>query len=477
MSLTFAKFKKSGLNLAPLGVEKREDNSPYFCTPRGASVFGWAGVDGIHFCRVRGFGEMVFAVSPMNTYPDYVHPIAENFEDFLRLLLAVGDVAVLDQAWQWNEEEFARFLRENPPTEEQCAVLAEIRGRFSLTPMEEPYAYLFRLREGFDASRLSYTEDFYDTELNPELPLGDWKVTFEGDFWNNRGRAAEEVRINRSFQTAAGAWGLIPSFYLTAQGLLMDLILMVPQEKMRSYEERGERLARENGSPAEERALLEEEPLSFPGEMTLTVNGKPLREDHSCTIIYTPPEEGFHSPEREAVAALTHYGLDLYRSWCCSITRVAFAWATKRRPKIKEWCLTLQERALTLVGERFSLAAGEEVSFPDPVTGISHTLRAGELLPQELPEEHFRDEELLFPRHFTMMTYAVTPPLSGERFALEDCRRPDSARRRPAPSPERDALAEKYGLEPQAESSVVMGIIGGADGPTAVLVGGVVPEQ
>ena len=87
MDKVFQKFLRSGIDLSPVGVERREDNNPYFCTPKGASIFGWAGVDGIHFCFVRGFGGVVFSVSPMNSAPDYVHPLANNFEDFLRLLL------------------------------------------------------------------------------------------------------------------------------------------------------------------------------------------------------------------------------------------------------------------------------------------------------------------------------------------------------------------------------------------------------
>ena len=50
MDKVFQKFLRSGIDLSPVGVERREDNNPYFCTPKGASIFGWAGVDGIHFC-------------------------------------------------------------------------------------------------------------------------------------------------------------------------------------------------------------------------------------------------------------------------------------------------------------------------------------------------------------------------------------------------------------------------------------------
>lgn len=116
MNRILKKFLQRGVDLSPVGVELREDNTNYFCTPKGASVFGWAGIDGIHFCFIRGFGEMVFSVSPMNTSPDYVHPVAENFTDFLRLILACGDVAAVEQAWMWNEAQFEAFLNENPTT-------------------------------------------------------------------------------------------------------------------------------------------------------------------------------------------------------------------------------------------------------------------------------------------------------------------------------------------------------------------------
>ena len=64
MDKTFEKFLRSGIDLSLIGIERREDNASYFCTPKGASIFGWAGVDGIHYCFVRGFGGMVFALTP-----------------------------------------------------------------------------------------------------------------------------------------------------------------------------------------------------------------------------------------------------------------------------------------------------------------------------------------------------------------------------------------------------------------------------
>ena len=126
MASTYQRFLNKGIDMAPLGIERGIGDTTYFCTPKGSSIIGRAGVDGIHYCFIRGFGEMVFAVSPMNTAPDYVHPLSKTFTDFLRLLLACGDAAALEQAWMWDKAQFDNFLKENPATEEQKKTLSEI---------------------------------------------------------------------------------------------------------------------------------------------------------------------------------------------------------------------------------------------------------------------------------------------------------------------------------------------------------------
>ena len=159
MDRCYEKFLRLGIDLAPLGIERRAENEPYYCTPKGADILGWAGVDGIHFCRVRGFGTRIFAVSPMNSAPDHIHLIAEDFEHLLRLLLACGDAAALEQAWQWNAAQFAAFLEEYPPDAAQKGVLDAIRTATGLTPLPEPWAYLDGLNRSFDYRRLRYSED------------------------------------------------------------------------------------------------------------------------------------------------------------------------------------------------------------------------------------------------------------------------------------------------------------------------------
>ena len=94
----YERFQALELDRSWLGLERGDTRGDYFCTPLGAQVIGWAGVDGIHFCFVEGFGEMVFAVSPANLPGDYVQPLAGSFADFIRLVLACGGIDAAEQA-------------------------------------------------------------------------------------------------------------------------------------------------------------------------------------------------------------------------------------------------------------------------------------------------------------------------------------------------------------------------------------------
>lgn len=244
MAAFYQKFLRRHLDLSSLSVMRREDNDPYFCTPKGASIFGWAGVDGIHFCFVRGFGETVFAVSPMNGGKDCVHVIARDFSDFLCLLLATGDSAALEQAWQWDEAQFDAFLAENPPTDEQKAVLSQISTVFSLTPMERPWQYLRKLQAEFDLSKLKFTEDFYDPEMNPDAPeqKTDWKVYFDGSFWGHHGRerAGREVPVQKWFSWAGRDW-FVPSVYVCSKGIVVDFCMRTEASALRGFMKSGDR--------------------------------------------------------------------------------------------------------------------------------------------------------------------------------------------------------------------------------------------
>lgn len=232
----YQKFRKLPIDFDAIGLGRRDDDVTYFCTPKGAKIIGWAGVDGIHYCTVRGFDEMVFAVSPMNLPGDYVHPIAENFADLLRLLLACGTMDALEQAHQWDREQFAAYVAENRPTEAQKAVLDTLAETFSLTAIEDPYGYLEALRQSFDYSRIPYPPEYYDPDMNPaaEEPEQPWKVTYDGGFWRHTGRAGREISLGKHFSWGEASW-YVPAVYVCGKGLVLDLCKETDPQKMKDF--------------------------------------------------------------------------------------------------------------------------------------------------------------------------------------------------------------------------------------------------
>ena len=322
MAAFYQKFLRKHLDLSPLSVMRREDNDPYFCTPKGASIFGWAGVDGIHFCFVRGFGETGFAVSPMNGSKDCVHVIARDFSDFLRLLLATGDSAALEQAWQWDEAQFDAFLAENPPTDEQKAVLSQITTVFSLTPMERPWQYLRKLQAEFDLSKLKFTEDFYDPEMNGDAPerVEEWKVYFDGSFWGHHGRerAGREMPVQKWFSWAGRDW-FVPSVYVCSKGIVVDFCMRVDSESIRDFMKKWnldwENDSCENFTREQQMQMEWENPLCFNFKPCLKLNEKILQTTHGCAVSFNPCLPDGVINELEAKWAIDHYGLDSTYGW------------------------------------------------------------------------------------------------------------------------------------------------------------------
>lgn len=241
----YDKIKKSNINLSSFGFEWFNDENPYYCTPKDADVLGVAGVDGIHYCTVPQFGEMIFAVSPMN-FGDCVHPIARSFEDLLRLLLSGADMAALEQCYAWDEEQFKAFLSDNPLTDEQQTVLERIRGEYNLDPMKNAFEYIKKLQAEFDYSEIPYTEDYYDIDMNPAAPEYDepWEVYFDGDSFGKRkfsDRPGEEISLNARFTWNDEKW-FIPAVYVFPKGIVVDFCVEIAPEREKAFIQKWEPL-------------------------------------------------------------------------------------------------------------------------------------------------------------------------------------------------------------------------------------------
>ena len=464
-------FLKTGIDLAPFGIERREENIPYFCTPKGADVIGWTGGDGIHYCFVRGFGGMVFAVSPMNGGSDCVHPVAENFADFLRLLIACGGESAIEQAWQWSREQFDAFLQEYPPSDQAKAVSAQITEKLGLQPMDDPWGYIMQVQQAFDYTRIPYSEDYYDEDMNPDAKPQppEWKVYFDGNFWGYSGqdRAGQEITVGKSFQWAGREW-LIPAVYLCGKGLVVDFCMRVPADEIRAFLEKWEidpETEQEREFSQQEQMQIDlDNPLCFDIRPVVLVNGRELKASHGSGLCYNPVFPQGIGDESKWVAE--HYALDPTAGW--TVSRWCFAWATSKKPAIRELSVTMWQQPRNIPGPHFTAdKPGDTFTFVCPSTGERHTLTVQEIQSDEISSERDFMPGFEFPSHYRMMTYTITPKLPDGAVHVFDCAESDQPRQIQSVSPE-------YPYQPQASIGCAIGIIGGADGPTAIMVG--VPE-
>ena len=173
MNPLYEKYKNLKIDGSWIGLEAGTQ-TPCFCTPIGAEIIGWD--NGIHYCFIKGFGDMVFCVNP-ETCCDYnVYPIARNFCDFLGLILATGNTNILQQIIWWDKKRFEDFV--NSPEEQEYRVRPEVQGVLStirkgidIAPIDTPFEYIKDLQSNFPYEQIPFTNEYYDT-LGIERPDG-----------------------------------------------------------------------------------------------------------------------------------------------------------------------------------------------------------------------------------------------------------------------------------------------------------------
>ena len=162
MKSWYEQYRELMLDGSWIGLEAPNPNDagPYFCTPVGAQIIGWD--NGIHYCFLDGFGQM----EPCGE--QYVYPLARDFRDFLRLILAVRNTNPLQQMIGWDKAQYLDFLCSEQAlgedsSKQASAVLDAISDKLGLTPMEQPFEYVKKIQQEFPYQNIVYSNEYYDT--------------------------------------------------------------------------------------------------------------------------------------------------------------------------------------------------------------------------------------------------------------------------------------------------------------------------
>ena len=287
----------------------------------------------------------------------------------------------------------------------------------------------------------------------------EFKVFFNGSFFGHSGRdhAGKEVRVGRWFSWAGTQW-FIPAVYVCGKGFVVDFCMRVEKAQLQAFIEKwkldGEEAAGRY-SMEQQMELDRDNPLCLDFTPRLMLNGKELCSSQGCGTAYNPclPEQN----EEDAKRVVEHYGLDVSYGWM--VWRYSFPKKTRRRPEVRTLSVTLKQQPVPVPGPHFHAAApGDTFQFVFPEGGTDYTMTVQEYEQQVMEAKQFGNGRWEYPTHYHVMTYTVSPEFPGE-LTVADCvesDRPKEKRRNPD--------------GPVAVAGVA--IIGGADGPTALLFGG-----
>ena len=136
---------------------------------------------------------------------------------------------------------------------------------------------------------------------------------------------------------------------------------------------------------------------------------------------------------------------------------------------IQSLTVRMERQRENIAGQHFKTpAVGESISLPHPLSGKIYTLTVHEVEQQELPERAFRDPNMEYPSHYLAMSYSLEPDISGRGLMIQDCAEGDRPRQKKRDPNEFAPVA--------FSSAAVIGVIGGADGPTSIIMGQSAPK-
>ncbi len=290
------------------------------------------------------------------------------------------------------------------------------------------------------------------------------KVYFNSSLWSRgQGLPGKKQLVNWQFNYD-GAERHIPAIYRFAGGVVFDVLTILEEARIYAYLEKYE--AREGKLTARERRVAEQEnPYQAVPIQQIWINGRQVGGDYSSsTALYIPGWR--ENDELDAMRYAYRWILQDRPCFACERFIVPYPKAESlvqallrrfRLDKVRSLKLVTRpvSRLIPLGKTFFVKDKEEEIKFTHPESGVEHSLhvqRAGDL---EIP---IGDHRLFI----TQAMYAIHPSLpEGETLSF------DSTMQVHRPS---------SGDEFVPHSAAAIGIIGGADGPTSIFVGGQGPS-
>lgn len=290
------------------------------------------------------------------------------------------------------------------------------------------------------------------------------RVRYNSSLWcEDKGFCGTPQRTNWEFEYA-GAKRFIPVIYRFSKGIVFDILTILDETRLRKFFERYENHEKEM-TPLERRCAEQEHPCQDISIKEIWINQRRVEGGFSSSCGMSMPWR----QERNLSRVQKAYKAILKDNTCFACQRycVPYPETDSKAAKIKR--LLRLERINSIrfstspvhqlfpLDIRFGMSMQDEqkaICFKHPVTGITHTLYFQMVEPLKIPLEATGNRRL----YMTQSMYEIDPALPEG-----DSLRFDSSTPYTIEPPE-------VSLMPAAAASI--GIIGGADGPTAIFIGG-----
>lgn len=157
-----------------LGFLLTKDFPDYFCTPLNAVIFAHLGIDGIHYCIIKGENEIenspVYVVSPM--MPEhYVELVGRNLIDFLSLVISCRDASALEYIGYASKQKFEEYIDEirnqqivDPDYGKQVEkAVSGLQKMFELQNIDDVYCHVNETKSNaMYHAKLAFSKEYYD---------------------------------------------------------------------------------------------------------------------------------------------------------------------------------------------------------------------------------------------------------------------------------------------------------------------------
>ncbi|WP_101698579.1 hypothetical protein [Clostridium minihomine] len=289
----------------------------------------------------------------------------------------------------------------------------------------------------------------------------------------------------------AGLRHFIPVIYHFEEGIIFDVVTLLEEEQMRNFFAKYEG-DEDDFSPQKQMDAERDHPYHPASIQNIWLNGRQIEGGFSSSsCVYSK----WNQQDREGKTFQKAYASILQGSSCFACQRYQIPFDTEpsgwerfiRRffpKKLKTLRIETEpfivyypvEGAVEICPDELETAVSSIV-FQHPVTGQEHTVMLSRGKEEELPINFSGFPQL----YCASAYYEITPPLSkGEQLQFQTAMQEDfSPEESPVPedacsvgvifSPERGACEECMGSD-ETENVESVGIIGSADGPTAILI-------